>query len=336
MEKEFALHTLEENDCLLLKAKTSLKDGEIERKAGEIWMIRGPRNFIPTVDIEILEKRSALPLGDNEGVYVRSKKTGEVRLEKGKQTFILKPDEVFWEKELSLDVETLIAYNQSGTNFIPATIKNGKNVYEYNTPKNYKRIKTHAVRFKAPHNSAVQIYDYKSGEKKVVFGPDMVILEPFEDFTVLRLSGSMPKEEDQIRNIALLLGPDFMTDLIEVETADHAKLNLKLAYNWEFRIDKKSKEDCEKLFCIRDFVGDACKAMASRIRGVVSTVSFEQFHKHSTEIITVKGGIFSKKDENGEIKPFHFKSNNLFITTLDIQSIDPVDEDTRRSLQKIS
>ena len=201
-------------------------------------------------------------------------------------------------------------------------------------PKNYKRIKTQAVRFKAPHNSAIQIYDYKSKTKKVIFGPDMVMLEPFEDFTVLKLSGGMPKEEDQIRNLALLLGPDFMADLIEVETADHAKLNIKVAYNWEFRLNKNSEVDCEKLFCIKDFVGDACKAMASRIRGVVSTVSFEQFHKHSAEIITVKGGIFSKRDENGDVKPFHFKSNNLYISTLDIQSIDPVDEDTRRCLQK--
>ena len=318
----------------MLKAKDSFKDGDVDRKAGEIWVIRGPRNFIPTINIEILEKRAALPLGDNEGVYVRSKKTGEVRLEKGKQTFLLQPDEVFWEKELVPDLETLIAYNQSGTNFIPVTIKNDKRVYEYVMPKNYKRVKTQAVRFKAPHNSAIQIYDYKLKSKRVVFGPDMIVLEPFEDLTVLRLSGGMPKEEDQIRNVALLLGPDFMTDLIEVETADHAKLNLRLSYNWEFRLDKNSKEDCEKLFCIRDFVGDACKAIASRIRGVVSTVNFEQFHKHSSEIITVKGGIFSKKDENGDIKPFHFKSNNLFITTLDIQSIDPVDEETRRSLQK--
>lgn len=345
------IHVLEENDCLLLKAKSPFQEeGDYEeikredekdlkstkgkiRKAGETWMIRGPCNFIPTINVEILEKRQVLPLGDNEGVYVRSKSTGEVRLERGKQTFILKPDEELWEKELSKDLETLIAYNQSGTLFIPVTIKDGKRVYDYAMPNNYFRKKTNAVKFKAPHNSAVQIFDYKNKSKRVIYGPELVLLEPYEELTVLRLSGSMPKEEDCIRNCALLLGPDFMTDLIEVETADHAKLHLKLAYNWEFRVDKKSQEESDKLFCIRDFVGDACKAMASRIRGVVSTVNFETFHKHSTEIITVKGGIL-KKDENGEIKPFHFPSNNLYITNLDIQSIDPVDEDTRRSLQK--
>jgi major vault protein len=343
------VHVLEENDCLLLKARCSFKETEEfaevnkeeakgkgkgkERLAGETWMIRGPCNFIPTINVDILEKRTALPLGDNEGVYVRNKSTGEVRLEKGKQTFILKPHEELWEKELSQDLELLIAYNKSGAQFIPATIKNGKRVYEYNMPANYHRVKTDVVKFKAPHNSAVQIFDFKTKTKKVIYGPEMVMLEPYEDLTVLKLSGSMPKEEDVIRNCALLLGPDFMTDLIEVETADHAKLELKLAYNWEFKVNKDDPEDCDKLFCIRDFVGDACKAMASRIRGVVSTVNFETFHKHSTEIITVKGGIF-KKDENGVTKPFHFKSNNLFITSLDIQSIDPVDQETRLSLQK--
>jgi len=327
------IHLLEENDLLLLKAKETHEEDGTVRKAGETWMIRGPCNFIPNINVQILEKRFAIPLGDNEGVYVRSNKTGEVRLEKGKQTFILQPDEVLWEKELAEDLETLIAYNASGTSFIPVTIKNGKRVYEYILPKNYKRIKTNAVRFKAPHNSAVQIFDYKTKQKRVVFGPELIMLEPFEELTVLRLSGGMPKEEDCIRNVALLLGPDFMTDLIEVETSDHAKLFLKVSYNWEFRFNKEDPEDCEKLFCIRDFVGDACKAIASRIRGVVSTVTFETFHKHSSEIITVKGGIL-KKTETGEIKPFHFESNNLYITNLDIQSIDPVDEDTKKSLQK--
>ena len=34
-----------------------------------------------------------------------------------------------------------------------------------------------------------------------------------------------------------------------------------------------------------DFVGDLCKAMASKIRGAVSTVTFDDFHKNSAKII---------------------------------------------------
>ena len=34
-----------------------------------------------------------------------------------------------------------------------------------------------------------------------------------------------------------------------------------------------------KIFSVPDFVGDACKAIASRIRGAVASVQFDDFHK---------------------------------------------------------
>ena len=33
-----------------------------------------------------------------------------------------------------------------------------------------------------------------------------------------------------------MLGPDFMTDIIIVETSDHARLSLQVAYNWCVRV----------------------------------------------------------------------------------------------------
>ena len=38
-------------------------------------------------------------------------------------------------------------------------------------------------------------------------------------------------------------------------------------------------KDAAKLFSVPDFVGDACKAIASRIRGAVAGVQFDDFHK---------------------------------------------------------
>ena len=87
------------------------------------------------------------------------------------------------------------------------------------------------VSFQVPNNAAVQIYDYKSKKSRVVFGPDLVMLDPNEEFTQLSLSGAKPKRPNVIRSVALLLGPDFCTDIINVETADHARLQLQLSYN---------------------------------------------------------------------------------------------------------
>lgn len=67
------------------------------------------------------------------------------------------------------------------------------------------------------------------------------MLEPYEEFTLITLSGGQPKQENQIKTLALLLGPDFMTDIIQVETSDHAKLFLRLSYRWTFKIDKTNE-----------------------------------------------------------------------------------------------
>lgn len=40
-------------------------------------------------------------------------------------------------------------------------------------------------------------------------------------------------------------------------------------------------KESSKIFSVPDFVGDACKAIASRIRGAVAGVQFDDFHKVS-------------------------------------------------------
>jgi len=123
-----------------------------------------------------------------------------------------------------------------------------------------------------------------------------------------------------------------MTDLIEVETRDHARLRLTLSYSWKFEFNPKDMNDCRKIFTVNDFVGDACKNLAAKIRGEVSTVAFEQFHKNSANI--VKNSVFGK-DENGNTKTFFkFESNNLVITNVDIQAQEPCDAKTRENLSK--
>ena len=44
-------------------------------------------------------------------------------------------------------------------------------------------------------------------------------------------------------------------------------------------MDRSDAKDAAKLFSVPDFVGDACKAIASRVRGAVAGVQFDDFHK---------------------------------------------------------
>lgn len=96
-------------------------------------------------------------------------------------------------------------------------------------------------------------------------------------------------------------------DVITVETSDHARLQLQLSYNWHFEVDKKSTEDATKIFSVPDFVGDACKAVASRVRGAVAQVAFDNFHKASASVI--RAAVFGKDQQR-----FVFEANKLVIS----------------------
>jgi len=307
------VHVLESQEALLLRAREEFIDGTTKREPGDRWMIYGPTDYIPVVEVEVLEKRRAIPLDVNEGVYVRDMKSGRVRAVTG-SVYMLNPYEELWQKELPAVVEDLLSKDADQS----SGIKSGTTG---------ERDKTRVVTYRIPHNSAVQIYDYKAKKARVVFGPDLILLGPEDQFTVLSLSGNTPKEPNKLNVIALLLGPRFSTDVVVVETADHARLSLKLSYNWFFDVDRTSQESAAQLFSVPDFIGDFGKAIASRVRGHVAQQSFDNFHKSSAEII--RRAVFGEGKNR-----FHFTSNNLIITNVDIQSVEPVDSRTRDALQK--
>ncbi|XP_054907810.1 major vault protein [Poeciliopsis prolifica] len=312
----------EEEELMLESAKRSRRSG-ILRRPGDRWMLRGPLEYVPPASVEVLLTQRAIPLDENEGIYVRDIKTGKVRAVIG-HTYMLTQDEELWDKELPANVEALLATRRD-----PLADRSSHHGGQDGRP----RDKTRVVTFRVPHNAAVQVYDYREKKARVVFGPEMVMLGPDEQFTVLSLSGDKPKRANVIKAICLLLGPDFCTDIITIETADHARLQLQLSYNWHFDVKVPAEPAvAAALFSVPDFVGDACKAVASKIRGAVASVQFDDFHKNSNRIIC--SAVFGF-DEKLAVRPsLRFPQNNLVISSVDIQSVEPVDQRTRDALQK--
>lgn len=336
------VYVLGEQEALLLKAKEAFSEGEsdnlIQRQPGDMWMIAGPRDYIPPVEVEVVEKRQAIPLDKNEGIYIRDIQTGELKVVSGPQAYMLSPYEELWEKELPPVVEELLALKNDPVSergrhhFTKGDRQNQTIEISAISETTNKRDKTRAVVFHVPQNAAVQIHDYKERTARTVFGPDLVMLGPDEAFTVLSLSGSVPKRPHVIKSLALLLGPDFMTDLFTVETSDHARLQLRLSYNWYFDVSRHDEQAAAKLFQVPDFVDTACKAIASRVRGAVASVKFDEFHRNSARII--RTAVFGTDAEGRVGEEFRFRTNNLVIFNVDIQSVEPVDEETLKSLQK--
>uniref|UniRef100_A0A4W6FHP2 Major vault protein n=1 Tax=Lates calcarifer TaxID=8187 RepID=A0A4W6FHP2_LATCA len=294
------VYVLSEEEGLVLRAVEAFNDTEevrsgVLRRPGDRWMLRGPIEYVPPATVEVVLRRQAIPLDENEGIYVRDIKTGKVRAVIG-HTYMLTQDEELWQKELPPNVETLLA-----SPLDPLANRSDRTAGGTGQP----RDKTRVVSYRVPHNAAVQVYDYR--EKKA--------------------------RANVIKAVCLLLGPDFFTDIITIETADHARLQLQLSYNWHFDIKSPADPaDAAALFSVPDFVGDACKAIASRVRGAVASVQFDDFHKNSNRIIC--SAVFGF-DEKLAVRPsLRFHQNNLVISSVDIQSVEPVDQRTRDALQK--
>jgi len=121
--------------------------------------------------------------------------------------------------------------------------------------------------------------------------------------------------------------------VIIVETSDHARLSLKLSYNWHFAMPTPDDADAAAmLFSVPDFTGDTCKAVGSLIRAAVASTTFDDFHKHSASII--RAAVFGRDDGGNIMDKLVFSANSLVITNIDIQSVEPVDQRTRDALQK--
>lgn len=79
------VYVLSEQQGLLLRALQPLEEGEgkekVSHQAGDRWLIRGPLEYVPPAKVEVVEERQAIPLDENEGIYVQDVKTGRVTVE---------------------------------------------------------------------------------------------------------------------------------------------------------------------------------------------------------------------------------------------------------------
>jgi len=109
---------------------------------------------------------------------------------------MLSENEELWEKQLPREVEILLG--EGVDNMLVKELKQ-------KLPK--ERDKTKAVTFRASQGTAVQLFNYKEKVNRIVFGPELIMLEPYEDISVLSLSGGYPVQEGQLKCLCLELGP---------------------------------------------------------------------------------------------------------------------------------
>src|SRR5271157_2452604 len=179
-------YDLVKGEGLLVKALQEFEDDKIYRNAGDRWVVIGPASYIPQKYALVEQTVRAISLGKDAGVYVKNVRSGEIRLEKGPQELMLDAEEELWEKEYTeRELDALRLENEDFD-------------------------RTHAIPLSLLKGEAALIMAGSS--QHVEFGPQIILLEPFEKPYIMEISGKTPKIPNQLKIWKVLLGPVFSTD----------------------------------------------------------------------------------------------------------------------------
>ena len=127
---------------------------------------------------------------------------------------------------------------------------------------------------------AVQLVS-KSGSRKVVVGPQSVILDYDESPEVIKLSRGKPKGTEGVKeDIYLRIHNNKISDRVEAETSDMVKVQVDLSYRVNFE-----GEDPSKWFEVEDYVKYLCDHARSMIRNAVKKIRVEDFNVNPIDLI---------------------------------------------------
>lgn len=164
----------------------------------------------------------------------------------------------------------------------------------------------------------------KTGERRVVRGPTTVLLDYDETLEVLSLSTGKPKNTDNLlRTVYLRVENNKVSDIVEVETQDHVKVQLKLSYLVNFEGEQM------KWFSVENYVKFMCDHARSVLKGAAQKIKIEPFWATPTDIIrdTLLG------QPTGSGRPgMKFVENGMRIADVEVLGVNVVDQQVSKLL----
>ena len=162
----------------------------------------------------------------------------------------------------------------------------------------------------------------KSGERKVVCGPQTVLLDYDQDLERLELSTGRPKTTDKmIKTVYLRHENNKVSDLINVETKDFVRATVKVSYCVDF-----DKADMDKWFAVDNYVKYLCDRVRSLLKRAAKEYTIYDFYQNYSDIVrnVTLGLPMDGSDicEGPHAGHHYFPENGMFIHDVEVLSIE--------------
>lgn len=163
-----------------------------------------------------------------------------------------------------------------------------------------------------------------TGQRKVVVGPDTVLLEYDETLETFELSKGNPKSADAVvRDVYLRVKNNKISDTIFVETNDMCNITLQLSYRVNF------EGEPEKWFDVENYVQFLVDHMRSLLKNLIRQYDVKAFYSNPTAII--RDAILGESLE-GVRKGRLFEENGMRIYDAEVLSVVLDDQGIEESL----
>ena len=309
----------------------------MNRKTGEIRMVRGPAMLLPTPVDEVLVRRALsdrdctawYPGNAQALTYNRQLRQLEDGAE-GRAGAVAEGEVQKQKSGRAASAQQAAMGPAAGAAASSASTTAGAELDRANTFAKPRTLVFHTKYEGVPALSvwvgyAVLVVD-KQGRRRVEQGPKNLLLEYDETLEVLQLSTGTPKTDDRLaETVFLRVLNNKVSDGCVVETSDHVQVTLRYAMRVNF------EGEPQRWFEVENYVKFLCDHVRSVLKGSVKKHAIEGFYAQSVEL--VRGAILGRAPETGgdPEKParpgMRFAENGMRITDVEVLEVRIDDDD---------
>jgi len=169
---------------------------------------------------------------------------------------------------------------------------------------------------------AVLVVD-KQGHRRVEQGPKNLLLEYDETLEVIQLSTGTPKTSERlVQTVFLRVLNNKVSDRCVVETSDHVQVTLSYAMRVTFGLH--GDDEPARWFEVENYVKFLCDHVRSVLKGSTKKHTIEVFYAQSVDLI--RDAILGRSDDKGGRAGMHFPENGMHVTDVEILGVTIDDE----------
>jgi major vault protein len=281
--------------------------------------------FVPFNEIEVLSPQTgeavvgndhqrvfieAIGIDQKSGIYVRDLATGEVRLVRGKQSYLVDP-----RKEVQI---TRTVQVSDWNLWIGGNEPHKRTGAPVTTP--------WALSINVPHNMAALATS--ADGQRVILGPCVSLLGYEESLTSVLLSTGTPKsDQEPLRTCFLRVGGNRVTDVITVETLDFVEISVRVSLSVTFIPEQK-----DRWFNHENYIQVLVDHLRSIVRSRCRTLSLSTLWPQIPSV--VRDTILGERAAGG--RPGRaFPENGMTVTEVEVLTADIVDPKIADLMQRV-